>query len=127
MLESLYNVRFLLHGVCRGLSHSVLQYLQGLSTSRPGILSSTDVSKSLQPPSSDGATASNSSSSLQDMPTQQLAVVAPQLLALLAKSSVLLVMSLLTELLVADKPLRQGILTNPGKAAGTSWQLTVAV
>jgi hypothetical protein len=43
---------------------------------------------------------------------QQLAVVVPQLLALLAKSSLLLVMSLLTELLVADKPLGQAILTS---------------
>jgi hypothetical protein len=46
---------------------------------------------------------------------QQLAVVVPQLLALLAKSSLLLVMSLLTELLVADKPLGQAILTSSGE------------
>lgn len=55
------------------------------------------------------------------MPTTQLAVVAPQLLALLAKSSVLLVISLLTELLVADESRRQSILTNPGEAAGKAW------
>jgi hypothetical protein len=59
------------------------------------------------------------------MPTAQLAVVAPQLLALLAKSSVLLVMSLLTELLVVDKSLGQSILSNPGKPLGGGTFLAV--
>lgn len=52
------------------------------------------------------------------MPAEHLAVVAPQLLALLAKSEVLLVMSLLTELLVADQSTRHNILTHPGMLCG---------
>lgn len=52
------------------------------------------------------------------MPAEHLAVLVPQLLALLAKSAVLLVMSLLTELLVADQSTRHSILTHPGTLRG---------
>lgn len=101
-----------LFGGCRVCVAFILQYLQNLSTTRPGILTSTDISKALKPSNSGNSSATYSS--IQAVPTDQLAVVAAQLLALLAKSSVLLVITLLAELLVADQAIRQSIVTKPG-------------
>jgi hypothetical protein len=95
--------------VCRVHLTSILSYLQSLSAARPSLFSTAELTKALQPSSSSRATAD-----VLSMPAGDLAVVAPQLLALLAKSAVLLVMSLLTELLVVDQSTRNTILQHPG-------------
>lgn len=101
---------------CRASLSSILYYLQGLSADRAPLLSTSELTKALQPSSSSSVPAHTSISAT--MPAEHLAVLAPQLLALLAKSSVLLVMALLTELLVADQSTCQTILTHPGTLRG---------
>jgi hypothetical protein len=49
------------------------------------------------------------------MSASELPAVAPLLLGLVGKSSVLLVITLLSELLVADASVQQSILSDPGE------------
>jgi hypothetical protein len=94
---------------CRGCLGSIHTYLQELSARRPTVLTHGDLAAALQPADSAG--------DFYAMSAGELSAVAPLLLGLVGKSSVLLVITLLTELLVADARVRQQILSDPGETS----------
>jgi hypothetical protein len=92
---------------CSGCLGSIYSYLQDVSAGRPAVLTHSDLAAALQPADSAG--------NFYAMSAAELSAVAPLLLGLVGKSSVLLVITLLTELLVADVRMQQAILNDPGK------------
>lgn len=98
---------------CRGCLGSIHTYLQELSARRPAVLTHSDLAAALQPADSAG--------NFYAMSAGELSAVAPLLLGLVGKSSVLLVITLLTELLVTDARVRQDILNGPGESEQCIW------
>jgi hypothetical protein len=103
----------LLHVCYRQSLDAIHKYLEALSTTNPALLPPNDLAAALQSARVAGGVG-GSNVAVYDFNSPQLAAAAPPLPRLVGKSIVLLVMSVLTNLLVADPAVRSIIMNDPG-------------